>query len=308
MSYRVTIEFAAVYELLLSLEAFLGRRHYSTFELGKGWAVRVRNHLSSEVLAEIEDLVRQPISFPAALLLWRCPNPETIDDFLDWAGSLSAGHLYEMMSPYVNSADRVLSANLGAEKERFIQVLRHWHELYFKTVDPEIIRGLGEEARVQSRLVGTSDPTALVENMTGGVCIEPEAGLEQIVLVPQYHYRPWNMFEALGRLMFIMYPADVIPPQSGEPSPTLLRLTRALGDESRLRILHFLSGGVHSFGEIVSFIKLAKSTVHHHLVALRAAGLVRVHVTPGATADRYSLRLEGLEKLDMRVREFLQTH
>ena len=57
---------------------------------------------------------------------------------------------------------------------------------------------------------------------------------------------------------------------------------------------------------MVQFSGLAKSTVHHHLVVLRSAGLVRVHAYQGGgLTDTYSLRPHALDDLDRRLRAFL---
>jgi len=80
----------------------------------------------------------------------------------------------------------------------------------------------------------------------------------------------------------------------------------ALSDESRLRILRFLASGSRDFTEIVRFSGLAKSTVHHHLVILRAAGLVRVLVRhSGDSAETYELRPYAIDTLGEQLRAFL---
>ncbi len=102
----------------------------------------------------------------------------------------------------------------------------------------------------------------------------------------------------------LLHLADALPPVPGTPPPALLRLTHALSDESRLRILRYLAAGERSFTEVVREIGLAKSTVHHHLVALRAAGLVRVR-HDAANAVGYGLRADALDDLDARLTSFL---
>ncbi|WP_153944935.1 ArsR/SmtB family transcription factor, partial [Acinetobacter baumannii] len=70
---------------------------------------------------------------------------------------------------------------------------------------------------------------------------------------------------------------------------SLLRLARCLADESRLRILRFLTDGPRSFTEIVSHMGLAKSTVSYHMIMLRGAGLVRAYAE-GECVQEYTLR------------------
>ena len=54
----------------------------------------------------------------------------------------------------------------------------------------------------------------------------------------------------------------------------LVRLSKALGDEKRLRILRALADGEKSLMELAEMFGLAKTTMHHHMIILRSAGLV----------------------------------
>jgi DNA-binding transcriptional ArsR family regulator len=55
---------------------------------------------------------------------------------------------------------------------------------------------------------------------------------------------------------------------------TTLRMTKALADRQRLRILMLLQGGELCVCRLVAVLGLAPSTVSKHLSLLRAAGLV----------------------------------
>ena len=49
---------------------------------------------------------------------------------------------------------------------------------------------------------------------------------------------------------------------------------RALGDETRLRLLEILTSGERSVGDLMEVTGLGQSLVSHHLRSLRQAGLV----------------------------------
>jgi len=51
---------------------------------------------------------------------------------------------------------------------------------------------------------------------------------------------------------------------------------RALGDETRLRLLEILTGGERCVSDLMDELELGQSLVSHHLRALREAGLVTV--------------------------------
>ena len=50
---------------------------------------------------------------------------------------------------------------------------------------------------------------------------------------------------------------------------------RALGDETRLRLLEILTAGERSVADLMELTELGQSLVSHHLRSLREAGLVR---------------------------------
>jgi ArsR family transcriptional regulator len=56
--------------------------------------------------------------------------------------------------------------------------------------------------------------------------------------------------------------------------PTMARLFRALGDETRLRILLELQDGPLNVSALVKKLKMPQPTVSHHLALLRAGDLV----------------------------------
>jgi DNA-binding transcriptional ArsR family regulator len=66
----------------------------------------------------------------------------------------------------------------------------------------------------------------------------------------------------------------------------LVRVYKALADESRLRLLKRLRSGPITLAEAAQEVGLAKSTAHHHLAILRQAGFVVIREDD----DLYSLR------------------
>lgn len=84
---------------------------------------------------------------------------------------------------------------------------------------------------------------------------------------------------------------DILEADADAPPQWLVKLHKALGDDRRLRVLRTLAEGDASLAELADTVDIAKSTLHHHLMLLRSAGLVRVHV---GDDKRYSLREETL--------------
>jgi DNA-binding transcriptional ArsR family regulator len=222
---------------------------------------------------------------------------------------LSLGDLYERLAPHVSERPSALPRDLAGMRDRFAEVLTLWNDQYFRHLDPAILQGLEADAAARREQIGTMPAEDVVEAAAGGVRYLPEPSPDLIVLVPQWHFRPWNTFASYRQMHFINYPVDVLPPASGEPPPGLLRLAHVLGDESRLRILRFLGRSPRTFTDVVQLTGLSKSTVSHHMMTLRAAGLVRTVVTiepsRGTKGTTYELRPQAIDQLSARLRDYL---
>ena len=116
----------------------------------------------------------------------------------------------------------------------------------------------------------------LIETVTNGISYTAEAGVEEIVLVPSVMVRPWNLLFRFGGSQYFVYPAsdEAVHADSDTPPSWMTQMFKALGDEKRLKVLRHLSTGPKTLGELTEYLGLAKSTTHHHLRSLRAAGLV----------------------------------
>ncbi|MDX1691887.1 MAG: metalloregulator ArsR/SmtB family transcription factor [Acidimicrobiia bacterium] len=79
---------------------------------------------------------------------------------------------------------------------------------------------------------------------------------------------------------------------AGRPSaPDLADVGAALADGTRIALLEAIAGGTAELGGLVDHTGLARSTVHHHLRRLRAAGLVVVE--GNARSYRYRIADPG---------------
>jgi len=302
--YRVEIDVAPAYELAASLAAYLGRQAYKTLELGAGWAARVRETLDpafAETLRGLRELPGKPV---LDILIWQCPTKDTTHAFLQWLAGLSAGDIYAAIAPSVPMGAPWLPRDLGALRDHIGPLLAEWDDQYFRHLDPAIFAGLAADAAAKRALVEMTAPDTIVEVATSGVYLEPVPDLDRVLLIPQYHYRPWNLTFAYHRARLFQYAVDALPPEADEPPPGLRRMTHALADDTRLRLLRFLATGPRSFSALVAWAGIPKSTVHYHLVALRAAGLVRIHdVGPGN--DTFSLRAAAITALSRDLATFL---
>lgn len=297
MTYQVTVAFVPAYELVMSLDAYMVTPSHRTIDLGDEWVQATRGRLSPAFAAELADA--EPLDFRLlGLLIDQGPGARDAATFLDWLASLSAGELYERLSPY--TGEEAIRADLGALRDRSVSLLRRWNEAYFSQIDPAVLAGLEADARRVRQLADRLAPELLVEEATRGYYLAPASAIQVVRLVPQYHKRPITLHAQTGGTWFFYYPAADFPGRPGEPPADLLRLTRTLADESRLRIIHLLASGSHSFGEVGVHTGLTKGTVHRHLWALRFAGLVRADLGDG----RFSLRPGAFDRVAEALSQF----
>ncbi|HEY2594496.1 MAG TPA: metalloregulator ArsR/SmtB family transcription factor [Chloroflexota bacterium] len=297
---RLAVDWAPAYELVLSLINFATFPKHNLLELGDAWARDIQRGLSPELAARLQRknvlAVLSPREADLLVLLVRaCPADRVARPFTAWLSSLGAGNAYEAVCDRLRPGGPRLPRDFVGWRDRCVDVLSAWQDVYFDNLDPAILRGLHAEAeRLGANLAGP--PRAIVEQVTNGLFIDPAHEPQSVTLVPQYHQRPYNHDTVEQGGMIILYPADVSETPPELPPPGLLRLTHALSDDSRLRMLRLLADGTRTLSELARLVGLSQPTVHHHLVHLRAAGLVRVHTS--VTGSRsYSLRPRALEQL-----------
>jgi DNA-binding transcriptional ArsR family regulator len=166
---------------------------------------------------------------------------------------------------------------------------------------------LRHETQLTRFLQRRMDLERLIETVTNGIAYTTEAGVEEVVLVPSVTIRPWNLMFRFGGSRYFVYPASDEAVQADEDTPPswMVQLFKAIGDEKRLRVLRKLGEGPQSLMELVEHLGLAKSTTHHHLRSLRAAGLVRQDVRGDKEESRYELRRDMLPEAMRLVGNYL---
>jgi len=186
-----------------------------------------------------------------------------------------------------------------------VKVLRAWLEVFEPIV--ERVAALEERdhaLRAAERV--TLPPGDLIERATGGIRWLGEPGVRRIILAPSLFTRPYNFLLAGPDFRFFGYPiADeaLEPSDPLAPPQAVMRLHRALGDDTRLRILKLLASGDLYLTEIAQQLDLSKPTIKHHLAMLRAAGVVTI--MESGTVIYYSLRRQRFDEMATDLKRFL---
>jgi DNA-binding transcriptional ArsR family regulator len=188
---------------------------------------------------------------------------------------------------------------------RLAAILAAW-QAPFAEIEPRVRAMIARDVEARAADVARLAPGDLIERVTGGVRYVPEPGIDRVILAPSYFTRPYNFLFSRDGWRLYAYPIadtalDIHDPL--EPPPAVVRLHRALGDPSRLKILRLLADGDRYLTEIAQALELSKPTVKHHMAQLRAAGLVIL--TEEGSLTYYSLRREGVEAVGTDLRRFI---
>lgn len=289
--------------MIVSLGAFRARREQAVLDLGGEWARDVRVRLGEDLTAMLAGDWDEALQV-AGLLVPQAPTDE-IPDFLAWVVGLSPGELYERVAPLVTRATLAVLTDLGTVRDRAVAVLTAWYEGYFSGVDPAVMTGLAANADAMRDKVARMEPVEAVEVATNGVVFRIQPAPRTVVLVPQYHFNPWNLFRETPDTITIYYPAEI---EVGDVPRRLLRLAQAVADQNRLAMLRALGERPRTLTELASLTGLSKATVHHHTVILRAAGLIRTEQTRRlAKRPRgpFHLRVEAVEDVPRLLQAYL---
>jgi DNA-binding transcriptional ArsR family regulator len=178
------------------------------------------------------------------------------------------------------SLELLLPLTPAETKRRVLAVLE------LATVDPVVVVELERDAAARRLL--RLPPLELIANAAPGYHYVPEPELPNVVLVPHRAASPWLLLCQHDRSRIICYPV----PSPEELEDRLVALGRALGDAQRVRMLLRLAQSDATLTELAETTQLAKSTAHHHLAQLRAAGLVEMH--GNARGYWFTLSRDGL--------------
>jgi hypothetical protein len=174
----------------------------------------------------------------------------------------------------------LLSLEQVATKILLLEIFHSWYDQVFRVQESYIMPILARDAEAKLALKLTHSAEQLIEMATGWEYV-PEPGIRRVVIVPSYIMRPWNTTLERYDTVIFCYPVaeESIAADENIPPARLVKLAKALADERRLRILKKLAKGSYTLQEMAEEFGVAKTTLHHHLITLRSAGLVRMNLS-----------------------------
>ena len=219
---------------------------------------------------------------PATIRAAVAGNEEAVAEFLR-----TSHPGYEPRTRYLRS---ILDADGPALRDELASVLETWAERVWNSESLTIMPILERDADSKRELLRELPLDQFVPLATNGVEFAPRPGIERLVMIPSFLQRPLVGHVEVGDALLIVYPVadESVSAETDTPPLRLVRLSKALGDEKRLRILRALADGEKNLMELAEAFGVAKTTMHHHMIILRSAGLVSV----GVGSKRYRLRHE----------------
>jgi DNA-binding transcriptional ArsR family regulator len=326
----VEVDAAEAAELLLSIATLNADEDLDTLELGAARIAELRAGIPPDLLAEAEKLLPGKSASMLLGLVYLTPKPRTAHAFLDLVagtdpvelrlhqlgyhmrghhlaqpelirrvaeGDLSArGELLALFSDYADKCaeyERVLDLDPEESKQALLELLSGWCEHVLPEIAPGFVALAERDADAMRELIRGVPPAQVVERVAPGIQWTPGPDVDRVLLFPSYSPRPWVYMSEYARVKMFCPPitADRPSAPAGDPA-ALVRIYKALGDESRLKLLKRLQTGPISLTEAAQEVGLAKSTTHHHLAILRQAGFVLIQEGDDTYRIRPDLRPE----------------
>lgn len=197
----------------------------------------------------------------------------------------------------------IITSPPGEIHQRLLRLLRAFYGNVYEQEEARVQPILRADVEAKAQLVGALPPEELIERATGGMTIVPGAEISQVVLAPSYFFRPYNLISEYPGVRLFIYPVDLTPGDVEPPTRALASLLKALGDETRLRILQMLAEREMYLQEIANRLGVTHVTAIHHLALLRAAHLVRA--IERGNLKYYQLRQDTVAELGGRLRDLV---
>lgn len=333
-SYQVSFRHSILLECALGIAAVTNTPLYDSMEKSKVYWKTIRGNLSLELQAALNYVEKQN-TWKTLLQLCHYHHCDDLQEFLSFIEELEGSQLKFYSLPYLGNGMQEMrkQASEGNKKAcdnmmettsehnffpKYIQfifesetpqlknylksVMTKWYEEFVQPSEQEIGEILKRDVASKEEMLKNFTSEQLVEWATGGIEYRAEPNVQEVLLIPQQIYRPWNIEADMEGTKIFFYPVadeSIAPNDRYTPDHFLAAKYKALGDEARLRIVKHLSEKECTLQELTGFLEVGKSTIHHHLKILRAAKLV------DSNDGVYTLRKQALDLMGEEMQRYL---
>jgi predicted DNA-binding protein YlxM (UPF0122 family) len=334
-TYQVEFTYSSLWECALGIAAITNNQLMGTLEKPKSYWQQLKESFSDEFLRELI-YVEKNNTWKALLQLLHSYEGKSLSNFCDYINRLTTNELKFICLPYIGESyqdlrkkaasgdndanlkflnatkenpffpqyiEYIFSIPIDILKQHLISVMTNWFNTVIKPSFKNIIGILELDYNSKISMKETLSSEELVHWATGGINYLPEPSVHKVLLIPQFIYRPWNIEADIEGIKVFYYPVSnesVSPEDKYMPPNFMVQKYRALGDESRLRIVKILYRKDCSLQDMTELLSMGKSTVHHHLKILRASKIVEIK------KSKYCLNLNGLNMLGEELQNYLK--
>ncbi|THE09391.1 ArsR family transcriptional regulator [Bacillus timonensis] len=333
-TYKVLLDYSVLWECALGIAAITNTPIINTLDQPLDYWDDIKSSLSKELLDHL-DYVERNNTWKALLQLLHKKRFSDLSEFESYIMDVPDNDLKFICLPFIGMEfqDIRYKAALGEEsalnemkvltsdnpfypryiefigrsdikhlKRHLIGVMNGWYKTVIKKDSYKFNTILRTDYETKKEMLEKLTPEELVEWATGGVIYLPEPSVNDVLLIPQYIYRPWNIEADIEGTKVFYYPVaneSISPNDRYTPNNFLVLKYKALGDEIRMRIVKLLYEEDRTLHDITNQLNIGKSTIHHHLKILRAAKLVNI------SDSKYSLKRKAVEILSKELNLFL---
>lgn len=336
VTYQIQLEYSVLWECALGIAAITNTPSIKTLEKPVDYWEDLKKSFSKELLEHL-NFVESNNTWKALLQLLHKKRFNDLLEFTSYIMDISDTDFKFICLPFVGMKFQVIrnKAALGEEaaidemkyltsnnpffpryiefistadvsflKEHLIEVMKGWYDAVINKDLEDLNTILRTDYDMKKQMSDKMTSEKLVEWATGGIIYMPEPNVNNVLLVPQYIYRPWNIEADIEGTKVFYYPVaneSITPNNRYTPNNFLVLKHKALGDEVRLRIVKLLYEKDRTLQDITTQLNIGKSTIHHHLKILRAAKLVEI------IESKYSLKRNAVaflyEELNLYLRK-----
>jgi len=307
--YSVEIKSSLLWESALGIAAITNEALISTLDLSEKDKELINKSLTKDMKQQLE-YVKKHNTWKTLLQILHQEDFENLDLFSKYVESLSSKKLKSIAIPYLGKETKELINELlkGSDealkelqhltkdnnfmpsyiefiskvsveelKTHLIEVMSGWFKAIIEPNKEKLDSILLRDKALKEKMLKNLEPDQFVEWATDGVKYPPEPSVHKVLLIPHYIYRPWNVEADLEGVKVFYYAVSnesISDESKYVPNKLLVQRFKALGDETRLKILKIIKEKNTTLQELTTELELGKTTVHHHLKILKSARLV----------------------------------
>lgn len=298
MTFELQLETSLLLELDLSFSMLIkppAAKLAKHLYIGSNWT----DEIEPGLLNEASSLRNNSFAEFSKIFAWKSPYKEDIQQYIDWLKGLSVSEMYHILSPLMDE-EHSFPFDIENLRTLYASVLEKWYKGYFIKMEEDYLEKFKSYFENIERLRHEEvNKEQFLEDLTEGVIIDPASTIKTVVLFPSLYHRPISTCCVFSSISF----ASFSPQFENDRDYDLEWITnfgKAISDDIRMKMIEILSKRKVTFSELTKEVGTTKANIHHHLLILRVAKLLRMYDTGDKNSfGYYSLRPDIIKTASM---------